>query len=41
MTAIASIEWSHAPRDDWPVGHAWREWLEAQGQDLGALCKPT
>ncbi len=32
------FEWSHAPRDDWPVGHAWREWVEAQGQDLGALC---
>ena len=32
------FEWSHAPRDDWPVGHAWRDWVEAQGQDLGALC---
>ncbi len=32
------FEWSHAPRDDWPVGHAWRDWVEAQGQELGALC---
>jgi len=36
------FEWSHAPRDDWPVGHAWREWVTAQGQDLAALCQhPT
>ena len=31
-------EWSHAPRDDWPVGHAWRDWVQAQGHDLATLC---
>ncbi len=33
------FEWSHAPRDDWPTGHAWRDWVAAQGQDLGELCR--
>ena len=33
------FEWSHAPRDDWPVGHAWRDWVAAHGEDLGELCR--
>jgi len=33
------FEWSHAPRNDWPEGHAWKDWVEAKGYDLGALCR--
>lgn len=33
------FEWSHAPRNDWPEGHAWKDWVEAKGHDLGELCK--
>src|SRR5205085_11070043 len=29
--------WSHDPRDHWPEGHAYKEWLRAQGYDLGEL----
>jgi arylsulfatase A-like enzyme len=29
--------YSHAPRDDWPEGHAYVEWLEERGQDLKSL----
>jgi arylsulfatase len=31
------FEYSHAPRDDWPVGHSYADWLRAQGADAGAL----
>lgn len=31
------FEWSHAPRDDWPEGHAYREWAAERGHDLGEL----
>jgi arylsulfatase A-like enzyme len=29
--------YSHAPRDMWPQGHAYAEWLRAQGYALGEL----
>lgn len=28
---------SHAPRDDWPQGHDYAEWVRAKGGDLDAL----
>ena len=31
--------WSHAPRDGWPSGHAYAEWVQAQGYDLNELIK--
>ena len=31
------FEWSHDPGDKWPEGHAYKEWLRAQGYDLGEL----
>lgn len=30
-------KFSHAPRDDWPEGHDYAEWVRAQGGDLNAL----
>ncbi len=30
-------QYSHAPRDDWPEGHDYAEWVKAQGCDLGEL----
>ena len=30
-------EYSHAPRDDWPTGHGYADWVRAQGQDLDEL----
>ncbi len=30
-------EYSHAPRDDWPVGHGYADWVRAQGYVLGEL----
>lgn len=30
-------KWSHAPRDDWPEGHAYADWVRAQGADLAEL----
>ena len=30
-------QWSHAPRDGWPSGHAYADWVRAQGHDLGEL----
>lgn len=30
-------KFSHAPRDDWPQGHDYAEWVRAQGGDLDAL----
>ena len=31
--------WSHAPRDGWPSGHAYAEWVRARGHDLGELIR--
>ncbi len=30
-------EYSHAPRDDWPEGHGYAEWVRARGGDLNAF----
>ena len=30
-------KFSHAPRDDWPVGHDYAEWVRARGGDLDAM----
>ncbi len=30
-------EYSHAPRDDWPVGHGYADWVREQGSALGEL----
>ncbi len=30
-------KFSHAPRDDWPTGHDYAEWVRARGGDLDAL----
>ena len=30
-------EYSHAPRDDWPVGHGYADWVRQQGAVLGEL----
>ena len=32
-------QYSHAPRDDWPNGHDYADWVRAQGADLGELVK--
>ena len=32
-------QYSHAPRDDWPVGHDYADWVQAQGCGLGELTK--
>ena len=32
-------EYSHAPRDDWPQGHGYAEWVRGQGEVLGELLK--
>lgn len=31
------FKWSHDPRDQWPEGHAYAEWLAEQGHDLGKM----
>ena len=31
------FHWSHHPKDDWPRGHAYAEWLKAQGKDYTTL----
>ncbi|MBI3973387.1 MAG: sulfatase-like hydrolase/transferase [Chloroflexi bacterium] len=31
------FHWSHDPRDWWPEGHAYKEWLAVKGHDLGEL----
>jgi arylsulfatase A-like enzyme len=31
------FHWSHHPRDDWPEGHDYRAWVEAQGESLSQL----
>ena len=30
-------EYSHAPRDDWPVGHGYSDWVRQQGAVLGEM----
>ena len=30
-------KFSHAPRDDWPTGHDYAEWVRSRGGDLDAL----
>jgi arylsulfatase A-like enzyme len=32
-----AFHWSHDPRDQWPEGHAYKEWLAGRGVDLGEL----
>lgn len=32
-------KFSHAPRDDWPAGHDYAEWVRAKGGDLEAMRK--
>ncbi len=32
-------KFSHAPRDDWPVGHDYAEWVREQGGDLNGFRK--
>tara|TARA_Y100001934_G_scaffold85814_1_gene106576 strand:+ start:259 stop:1683 length:1425 start_codon:yes stop_codon:yes gene_type:complete len=32
-------EYSHAPRDDWPVGHGYADWVRQQGAVLDELTK--
>jgi arylsulfatase A-like enzyme len=31
------FHWSHGPRDLWPEGHAYADWLRAQGYDLAEM----
>ncbi len=31
------FKFSHAPRDDWPEGHDYADWVKAQGEDLDTL----
>jgi arylsulfatase len=33
------FKWSHDPQDQWPEGHAYRDWLGEQGHDLGQMRK--
>jgi len=30
-------KWSHAPRDNWPTGHDYADWVKAKGEDLSVL----
>jgi arylsulfatase len=32
-------KYSHAPRDDWPEGHDYADWVRQQGADLGELTR--
>ncbi len=32
-------EYSHAPRDDWPEGHGYADWVREKGEVLGDLMK--
>lgn len=32
-------KWSHAPRDNWPEGHDYADWVRAKGEHLDALCR--
>ncbi|MDP6047717.1 MAG: sulfatase-like hydrolase/transferase [Phycisphaerae bacterium] len=31
------FHWSHHPKDDWPKGHAYCDWLKARGEDFKKL----
>ncbi len=31
------FRWSHAPRDNWPEGHDYAEWVRAKGESLAEL----
>jgi arylsulfatase A-like enzyme len=31
------FHWSHHPRDDWPEGHAYVDWLKSEGHDYKTL----
>ena len=33
------FKWSHAPRDDWPQGHDYADWVRQQGAVLAELTK--
>ena len=33
------FHWSHHPKDDWPKGHAYTDWLKKRGTDYKALKK--
>ena len=33
------FKWSHDHRDQWPEGHAYRDWLAENGHDLGEMNK--
>jgi arylsulfatase len=35
------FHWSHHPHDSWPVGHAYKDWLTAQGHEYGPLKKKS
>lgn len=35
------FHWSHHPHDSWPVGHAYKDWLAAQGHEYGPLKKKS
>jgi len=37
--AYRVFHWSHDPRDLWPEGHDYKDWLAAKGHDLKALRK--
>ncbi len=32
-------QYSHAPRDDWPEGHGYADWVRSKGEVLGELVK--
>ena len=32
-------QYSHAPRDDWPEGHDYADWVRSRGADLGELIR--
>ena len=32
-------EYSHAPRDDWPIGHGYADWVRSKGEVLADLIK--
>lgn len=35
------FHWSHHPHDSWPEGHAYNDWLTAQGLEYGPLKKKS
>ena len=34
-------QYSHAPRDDWKLGHDYADWVRSKGADLGELIKDS